>query len=199
MTLEAPVFPQHGYPFLVRHRVEYSLADDLGLVVRQTLVNDSQADAPFVLGAHPYLRLGETPSEELTLTVSAATRLVADDRLIPRSSEPVSADTDLRHGRKVGDLDVDVALTDLQFDGGIARHTLSAADGRSVSLWQDETCPFVHVFVTREFPGRPKAVAIEPMTGPANAFNSGDSLRWLAPGESFTMTWGISAAVDAAA
>ncbi|MBT2555106.1 aldose 1-epimerase family protein [Arthrobacter sp. ISL-5] len=199
VTLEAPVFPQHGYPFLVRHRVEYSLADDLGLVVRQTLVNDSQADAPFVLGAHPYLRLGETPSEELTLTVSAATRLVADDRLIPRSSEPVSADTDLREGRKVEDLDVDVALTDLRFDGGIARHTLSAADGRSVSLWQDETCPFVHVFVTREFPGRPKAVAMEPMTGPANAFNSGDSLRWLAPGESFTMTWGISAAVDAAA
>jgi aldose 1-epimerase len=55
------------------------------------------------------------------------------------------------------------------------------------------------VFVTREFPGRRKAVAIEPMTGPANAFNSGDSLRWLAPGESFTMTWGIGAALDAAA
>jgi aldose 1-epimerase len=99
----------------------------------------------------------------------------------------------------VGDLDVDVALTDLRFDGGIARHTLSAADGRSVSLWQDETCPFVHVFVTRQFPGRRKAVAIEPMTGPANAFNSGDGLHWLAPGETFTMTWGIGAAVDAAA
>ena len=34
VTLEAPVFPQHGYPFLVRHRVEYSLDEDLGLVVR---------------------------------------------------------------------------------------------------------------------------------------------------------------------
>ncbi|CAH0150120.1 Aldose 1-epimerase [Arthrobacter sp. Bi83] len=192
VTLEAPVFPQHGYPFLVRHRVEYSLAEDLGLVVRQTLINDSEGDAPFVLGAHPYLRLGDVPSEDLTLTVHADTRLVADNRLIPRSSEPVSEDTDLRPGRKVGDLDIDVALTDLEFDGGIARHTLSAADGRTVSLWQDATCPFVHVFVTREFPGRPKAVAIEPMTGPANAFNSGHGLGWLAPDESFTMTWGIS-------
>jgi aldose 1-epimerase len=36
-------------------------------------------------------------------------------------------------------------------------------------------------------------VALEPMTGPANAFNSGDSLRWLAPGDSFTITWGIRA------
>ena len=29
VTLEATVFPQHGYPFLVRHRVQYLLAEDL--------------------------------------------------------------------------------------------------------------------------------------------------------------------------
>ena len=43
VTLEAAVFPQHGYPFLLRHRVRYELAEDLGLVVRQLLINDSQA------------------------------------------------------------------------------------------------------------------------------------------------------------
>ena len=195
VTLEATVFPQHGYPFLLRHRVQYSLAEDLGLVVRQTLINDSQARAPFVLGAHPYLRLGDVDIDELTLTVAAETRLVADDRLIPRSSEAVSGDTDLRGGRRVGGLAVDVALTDIGFDGGVARHTLTAPDGRAVTLWQDEACTFVHVFVTTEFPGRTRAVAIEPMTGPANAFNSGDGLRWLEPGNSFTMSWGIEAAL----
>ncbi|UKA55656.1 aldose 1-epimerase family protein [Arthrobacter sp. FW305-BF8] len=198
VTLEATIFPQHGYPFLLRHRVEYSLAGDLGLEVRQTLVNDSEAEAPFVLGAHPYLRIGEIPSEDLTLRVDAATRLVADERLIPRSSEPVSGDSDLRQGRRVGDLELDAALTDLAFDGGIAHHTLTAPDGRSVSLWQDEACAFVHVFVSRIYPGRPTAVAVEPMTGPANAFNSGDSLRWLAPGDSFTITWGIRADLEGA-
>jgi aldose 1-epimerase len=193
VTLEATVFPQHGYPFLLRHRVQYLLAEDLGLVVRQSLTNDSRTPAPFVLGAHPYLRLGGLDMSGLTLTVAAETRLVADKRLIPRSSEPVSGDTDLRAGRQVGSLAVDVALTDIRFDGGVARHTLSAPDGRTVSLWQDEACTFVHVIVTTEFPGRARAVAIEPMTGPANAFNSGDGLRWLAPGDSFTMSWGIEA------
>jgi aldose 1-epimerase len=196
VSLEAPIFPQHGYPFLVRHRVRYSLAEDLGLVVHQTLVNDSQSTAPFVLGSHPYLRLGDAAAEELTLTVGAATRLVADDRLIPRSSEPVSGDLDLRRGRRVSELDIDVAYTDLAFDGGMARQTLQASDGRSVSLWQDHLCGYVHVFVTDKFPGRSKAVAIEPMTGPANAFNSGDGLRWLPAGESFTITWGISASLE---
>ena len=195
VTLEATVFPQHGYPFLLRHRVRYELAEDLGLAVRQTLVNDCQDPAPFVLGSHPYLRLGEVPSEELTVTVGARTRLVTDGRLIPRSSEPVSGDFDLRGGRLVRELDIDSAYTDLQFDGGVARHTLSSADGRSVSLWQDESCGYVHVFVTTNFPGRTKAVAIEPMTGPANAFNSGDGLRWLAPGEQFSINWGISASL----
>ena len=81
------------------------------------------------------------------------------------------------------------------FDGGLARSTLRAADGRSVSLWQDEHCRYVHVFVTGKFPGRTTAVALEPMTGPANAFNSGDGLGWLPAGESFTMSWGITASL----
>ena len=90
VTLEAAVFPQHGYPFLLRHRVRYELAEDLGLVVRQTLINDSQEPAPFVLGAHPYLRLGEVPSEELTVTVGAGTRLVTDAPAAFRAArEPV--------------------------------------------------------------------------------------------------------------
>ncbi|WP_026547491.1 aldose 1-epimerase family protein [Paenarthrobacter nicotinovorans] len=195
VTLQATVFPQHGYPFLVRHTVRYELDENMDLRVQQTLVNDSQGRAPFVLGAHPYLRLGDVAPEDLVLTVNARTRLVADERLIPRSTAAADGQYDLSGGTAVGDLLIDVALTDLTYDGGLARHTLTAPDGRSVSLEQDETCPYVHVFVTDTFPGRSKAVAIEPMTGPANAFNSGDGLRWLDPGEAFTMAWGISASL----
>lgn len=195
VTLQATVFPQHGYPFLVRHTVRYELDENMDLRVQQTLVNDSQDRAPFVLGAHPYLRLGDVAPEDLVLRVNARTRLVADERLIPRSTAAADGQYDLSGGTAVGDLLIDVALTDLKYDGGLARHTLTAPDGRSVSLEQDETCPYVHVFVTDTFPGRSKAVAIEPMTGPANAFNSGDGLRWLDPGEASTMGWGISASL----
>ncbi|MHC6591028.1 aldose 1-epimerase family protein [Arthrobacter sp. C152] len=191
VSLEATIFPQHGYPFLARHRVDYQLTEDLGLRVRQSLANDSAAPAPFVLGAHPYLRLGDTPVEELVLTVAADTRLVADERLIPRSSAPVEGDSDFRSGGRIADLAIDVALTDLRYDAGRARHVLAAADGSQVVLWQDEACRYVHIFVSTVYPGRTRAVAVEPMTGPANAFNSGDGLRWLAPGETFSIEWGI--------
>lgn len=191
VTLEATIFPQHGYPFLARHRVQYSLTEELGLAVRQTLTNYAAQPAPFVLGAHPYLRLGDVPVEDLMLTVHANTALIADERLIPRSTAPVSGDTDFRAGQHVADLSVDVALTDLAFDGGVARHVLAGADGQQVSLWQDAACSYVHVFISTEYPGRSRAVAVEPMTGPANAFNTGDGLRWLQPGQSFSIDWGI--------
>lgn len=195
VTLEATIFPQHGYPFLARHRVQYTIDEGLALRVSQTFINDSGSDAPFVLGAHPYLRLGDVPSEQLVLTVPAATMLVTDDRMIPRSAVAVDGDFDLRGGRPVGDLAVDFSYTDLAFDGGTARHVLTAPDGRSVWLEQDSGCPYVHVFISTVYPGRSKAVALEPMTAPANAFNSGNGLRWAAPGEQFTMNWAISASV----
>jgi aldose 1-epimerase len=195
VTLEAVIFPQHGYPFLARHQVRYEIDPALALRVSQSFLNDSDARAPFVLGAHPYFRIGDVAPEDMVLTVHAGTRLVADERKIPRSSVAVDGDFDLGGGRSLGGLDIDVSFTDLEFDGGIARHTLSAPDGRTVSLEQDENCAYVHVFVTDTFPGRSKAVAVEPMTGPANAFNSGSGLRWLEPGEAFTMRWGIAGAL----
>ena len=35
------------------------------------------------------------------------------------------------------------------------------------------------------------AVAIEPVSCAVNAFNTGDGLRWLAPGESWSASWGL--------
>ncbi|MBT1002386.1 aldose 1-epimerase family protein [Paenarthrobacter sp. DKR-5] len=193
VELEATVFPQHGYPFRLRHRVRYALTGPSALQVEQTLHNLSTARAPFVLGAHPYLRIGELDSSDLTLTVRARSYLPADEQKIPGAPVPVDAGHDLSAGRRIGDLLLDAAYTGLDFDRGPVRHVLAADDGRSVTLWADASCGFVQVFVTDTFPGRRRAVALEPMTGPADAFNSGLGLRWLDPGASFTFRWGIEA------
>jgi len=194
VVLEATVFPQHGYPFLVRHRVAYELEETGALRVTQTLLNDADAAAPVVLGAHPYLRLGELPAGDLTVTVRADSWLETDERLIPRAQRPVSGGTDLRAGVVLAELDTDTAYTGLERDeAGVARTVLSGSDGRSVTLWQDRACGYVHIYATGGFDGRAKALAVEPMTGPANAFNSGDGLHWVQPGEEFSMSWGIEA------
>ncbi len=193
VLLEAVIHPQHGYPFLARHQVSYELDAEGALRVCQRFINDSARRAPFVLGAHPYFTIGSVPQEQLSIQINAATYLRADARMIPTGFVEVSGHHDLRQSRAVSELLMDTAFTDLCMDDGVGRHTLSAPDGRSVSLWHDSSVSYVHVFITTEFPGRSLAVAMEPMTGAANAFNSGDGLKWLEPGDSFTMNWGIEA------
>jgi len=195
VALSAEIFPQHGYPFHLVHEVRYSLDAGGGLRVRQGLANLSARKAPFALGAHPFLRLGEVPSEDLILRVDAATRLSTDAALIPTGHVPVEGADDLRPGRRVGELDLDAAFTGLTPSEGLFRHRLSAPDGRSVQLWAEAEFGYVHVFVTDKFPGRDCAVALEPMTAPANCFNSGEGLRWLEPGGEFSAEWGILASL----
>ena len=191
VTLAAEIFPQHGYPFHLIHEARYSLDGDGGLRVRQALTNVGGNRAPFALGAHPFLRVGSVPTEELTLTVSGNTRLTVDDGLIPVSREPAGGPADLRTRRRIGDLDLDSAYTDLELEDGEFRHRLRAPDGSGVVLWSGPEFGYVQVFVTDKFPGRALAVAVEPMTAPANALNSGEGLRWLEPGASFAAEWGI--------
>jgi aldose 1-epimerase len=194
VVLRGEIHPQHGYPFRLTHQVSYSLDDVGSLTVHQQLTNHSRDRAPVAFGAHPFLRLGDVPSEDLALKLTAATRLVADDRLIPIGSVPVDGTPeDFRSGRRVGTDLLDAALTDLvPAEDGRHHHTLTAPDGRSVELWTDPEYGYVHVFFTDRFPGRQRAVAVEPMTAPANALNSGDGLVWLGPGEQLSAAWGIT-------
>lgn len=191
-TLRADVFPQTGYPFHLETRVTHELAAD-GLVVRHDLRNVGADPAPVALGTHPYLMIAGVDTAELRVQTSAATRAVLDEQKIPVGTAPVDEATDLREGRLVGELDLDCPYTDLTpGDDGRVRHTLTAPDGRAVTLWQDANFPWVQVFTSVRYPGHPLAIAIEPMTAPADAFNSGTDLRVLAPGEQWTLEWGIS-------
>jgi aldose 1-epimerase len=192
ITLAATVYPQHGYPFRVATTVTYELVDG-GLRVIHTATNESGAPAPVAFGTHPFFRIGDVPTEEVTLTLHAGTRFDVDDRLNPLAEVPVDGDFDLRGGRLVAELELDTAFGGLApVDRVVA--TLTAPDGRRVSLWQDENHGYSQVFTTRSFPkdgGLGLAVAVEPMTAPPDALNSGLGLKWLEPGETWSVEWGI--------
>jgi aldose 1-epimerase len=190
-VLSAEVFPQTGYPFHLVVTVRYALGDD-GLHVVHEVRNVGAAEAPVAVGQHPYLSLGGVPTADLVLRSPGATRFVVDDRKLPVGREPVDGATDLRGGRRLGDLDLDTAYGDLARDpDGRARTSLTAPDGRRVSLWQGEGLDFVQVFTTDRYPGQELAVAIEPMSAPADALNSGIGLHWLPKDGNLTREWGL--------
>lgn len=193
VTLGATIFPQHGYPFQVHTTVRYELVES-GMRVTHTAMNQSDSAAPYALGTHPFFRVGDTPVEKLTLSMTAATRFESDERLVSSGEVPVAGtEFDLSSGRLVGELDLDSAFGGIQVLNGIAAR-LSAPDGRELRLVVDENFDFVQLFTPRNFPsssGRRQAVAIEPMTAAPNAFNTGRGLLWLEPGAEFSASWGI--------
>ncbi len=196
-TLGALIAPQHGWPFLLDTWVRYALTPD-GITVTHGVRNHSATKAPWAVGTHPFLRVGDVPVERLTLTAPAASYFVVDERLNPTAEEPVTAAVDLRTARVVGELDLDTAYGTLTHaapsDGHGDSAWLDAPDGARTTLWQDLGWGYLQVFTTDSFPragvlGR--AVAVEPMTAPPDALNSGQSLIWLDPDASWEGSWGL--------
>lgn len=190
----ATVFPQHGYPFLLETTVEHEVVPD-GLQITHTVRNDSARSAPVAVGTHPYLRVGDVPTADLVLTLDVETRFLTDERQIPVSEEKVAGtDFDLTQGRRLGDLAIDHGFGGVRVADGRSRQTLDAPDGRRVELWADENFRYLQVFTPPAFAsvdGPRLAVALEPMTAPADALNSGEGIRWLEPGETWNLRWGI--------
>lgn len=192
VTLRADIFPQTGYPHHLQTSVTYALSG-LGIKVSHAIRNVGETTAPFALGTHPYLCLGDVPADQLTVTSSGSQFFEVDDRLLPTGIADVTPENDLRGGAKLSELHLDTAYTGLQrgSDGNIT-HTLADDAGRTVTLWQGEGFDFVQFYTSRSYPGRDVALACEPMTAPADAFNSGMGLRHLAPEEAVTYEWGIT-------
>ena len=61
-----------------------------------------------------------------------------------------------------------------------------------VTVWADDAWPYVQLYTGDDRPDvARRAVAVEPMTCPPNAFNTGEGVIRLEPGERFDGRWGI--------
>jgi len=193
VTLGAAVVPQHGWPFHLWTTVEYRLTGN-GITVTHSVTNLGSEPAPYAVGTHPFIRVGAHPVDELTLTAQTAEHVMVDDRLNPVGMEPATGAWDLRAGRRVGELALDDAFRVEPDADGMIRTVLAAPDGTETEVWQEDNWEWLQLFITRSFPtasGPVTAIAVEPMTAPADALNSGVGLRWIEPGASWSGSWGI--------
>ncbi|MBX3195481.1 MAG: aldose 1-epimerase family protein [Microbacteriaceae bacterium] len=198
VELAAYIAPQHGWPFALDTAVRYELRPD-GIAVTHVVHNRSARRAPWATGAHPYLRVGGAPVDELRLEVAAETHYPVDERLNPvAGAAPLDERTDLRRPRRVRELHLDTAYGDVRHrnprDGVGDTAWLTAPGGARTVLWQDLNWGFMQVYTTPAYPrpdGPGTAVAVEPMTAPPDALNSGEGLVWLEPDERWSGGWGL--------
>jgi aldose 1-epimerase len=189
VVMALTLHPQPGYHFTLGLSVEYRV-DAAGLSVATTATNRGQRPCPYGAGAHPYVTAGTRLVDDAVLRLPAGTWLETDDRGIPTGAAPVDGTPyDFRRPRRVGDLVLDNAFTDLA-------GAQAVLDGeRRATVWWDESHRWLMVFTgdTLDPARRRRGLALEPMTCPPNAFVTGEGLRILEPEESWTTIWGIAA------
>lgn len=196
-----------GYPFDVTVTTTYELTDEgLNITIRAT--NNGDTDAPWALAIHPWLDNGfngygdeiDGQNAQCTLTVPGNTHVTVNENLIPTGTEPVDGTKyDLRKPRLLTEQPYDDAWTDLEHDAdGTVTATFTRPDGLSIRIGGDETITSYQVCTGTKFPAfkHPAGTAVEPQTAYANAFNTGNQLIVIKPGETSTTKLFINASLE---
>ena len=186
----ARVAPQPGWPVPLATQVRYAVAAD-GLTVTHTVTNVGDR-LPFGVGAHPYVRVGDTPPTTARCSSppprrSRSRAACRTGPANPSRGTPTSATAAPSRG---------VTLDDA-FGGCVpahgdelVRHRLIGPDG-GVEVGPSPAFAWVQVFTPDDHPGRGRAVAVEPMTCPPDALNSGTGLITIDRRESWQGSWGL--------
>lgn len=176
VTLQTVVSPTPGYPFALVTEVTYHL-DSSGLSIKVVTTNNGERPAPYGVSIHPYLTCGVSV-DECTLTAPVGTVLAVDENLQPTAELPAaSLDFDFNEATSLRGRQIDHAFGSLP-GGEWAVRLSDPATGREVTMTGRD--PWVQIYSGEKLDRR--GVAVEPMTCPPNAFNTGVDLVVLAPG-----------------
>ncbi len=180
-----------GYPYPLEISLIYRVAAAFGLSatlsVRYVPEDDGEhgdefdqanrAPAPFGAGFHPYLTAGDAELDECRLKLPARTMLMtkADGEAIGRKK--VKGDYDLTAGPLLAGRSIDHTYTALPQEW--AAELIHGPSGFVVRMIGDS--PWAQVYTGEKIDRA--GVAVEPMSCPPNAFNSGEDVVYLAPGQ----------------
>lgn len=196
LVLELVLPASYGYPWSLGVIVRYTLQAQEGLAVSITTTNLGGAlpapaipgapqedgvllPAPYGVSWHPYLTRS-VPIDQCVLSLPAQRILEVDPlTLAPVGERCVEGtDWDWREGREVGRTSTDHAYAGLP--QGPWQVRLSGGPS-PYSVVMEARAPWAQLY-TAEHLGRP-GVAVEPMTCPPNAFNTGRDLLALQVGQ----------------
>ncbi|WP_410753037.1 aldose-1-epimerase [Citrobacter youngae] len=161
--------PSYGYPFALVSEVIYRLEATRGLHVFIRTQNVGDEIAPYGAGAHPYLTCNLQSIDDCELTLP--------------TSEETCDERDFTTPRRIAQTTIDHTFRTLPPGAEWEVRMTSPAQNMSTFLRSHQ--PWLQVYTGEKLARR--GLAVEPMTCPPDAFNSGISLIHLAPGEQHQM------------
>lgn len=182
VTLCAFLAPTYGYPFMLSCEVSYRLDGSTGLSARILSRNIGDTTAPYAAGIHPYLTCDLQPIDACELQLP--TRDVFD---LIRSEMFTDHNLDFLASRPVGSTQIDHTFKTPEGQRACQVEMTHPQSDLSVRL--QTSAPWLQIYSGEKL-GR-KGLAVEPMSCPPNAFNSGIDLVHLNPGDSHQLRFEI--------
>ena len=173
------------YPGKLQLQVTYEIIES-GIEITVLSENIGDISAPYGVSIHTYLVAGALlKNNELFLQIPADQFLEVDaERLLPITLQPVAGTNfDFIDSKKISDLFIDHAF---KYSSDYPRSiSLLNAEGQGAEVIFDDQSKWIQIHTAdRNLQADSRmAVAIEPMTCPPDAFNSGIDLIVLEPGK----------------
>lgn len=181
-----------GYPFQLALSVRYALDAGRGLQVELEAVNCGTAAAPYGCGSHPYITVGGEDVDNCELSFRAGKVLLTDPKLQPTELlDTAGTDFEFAEARMLASQSLDHAFTDLPKGDWNVTLRNPALKLAAVVEASGTDAPWLQLY-SGELRGR-KGLAVEPMTCPPDAFNSGKDLAVLEPDQSHSLAFRVRA------
>ena len=192
LQLSTVIQDDSAYTFEVRLNVFFEVSER-GLRSVISAENIGSTSAPFAAGTHPYF----VTDPASVLKLNAQQEFEVDERMLPIGKTLATAPGSELRAIALNNPDdfTDTCFGGLtRFSEGFARSTITRPlSNERVIVFQNEAFSYLQVFTLMgtDFAGSNTLVALEPQSAPANAFNTGEGLVWLEPGQIWSGTWGV--------
>ncbi|MCV5674736.1 aldose-1-epimerase, partial [Escherichia coli] len=186
VTLTAFLPPSYGYPFMLASQVVYSLNAHTGLSVEIASQNIGTVTAPYGVGIHPYLTCNLTSVDEYLFQLPANQVYAVDEHANPTTLHHVDElDLNFTQAKKIAATKIDHTF---KTANDLWEMTIThPQQALSVSLCSDQ--PWVQIYSGEKL--QRQGLAVEPMSCPPNAFNSGIDLLLLESGKPHRLFFNI--------
>ena len=185
--------PLPGYPFDFQVSIDYILSDSGFSMTFHVTNNLESTPIPFYMGWHPYFLCVPYKSYVVLDPCTSWNYVELNANMDPTGE--THQYFGLNGTEPIGGTPLNPTFYDDEFKPThpqkpqchfIQTKLHDQPTRQTVVLWQDSSFRLVHVFT-----GRQGAIAIEPMSGMANAYNNHDHLSVLSGGETWTGSVGV--------
>ncbi|MFP4340457.1 MAG: aldose 1-epimerase [Cyclobacteriaceae bacterium] len=178
-----------GYPFPFDLELDYVFSGKEGFTANYQVTNQGKFNMPFGAGFHPYFCFDDRDVSGWHLQLpDIKHHFLTDERLIP-TGETVSFDH-FTQPKPLGDIELDHCFALAAEDEKVETILYDAEKKQQIRVWQEcgeDQFNFLQVFI----PPTRDVIALETISSGIDAFNNGQGLIIIEPGQSREASMGI--------